>query len=81
MLSSSGTNGRIRPDLKVGKLARLAVSTYINSEKRDPEEIVRLQDGDYCHRTFNLNNTMPVLVPVEVIENAPAGSRVGEAGF
>ena len=72
---------RIRPDLKVGKLARLAISTYIESENRDPAEIVRLQDGDYCHQTFGLNSTVPVLVPVAVIENAPTGIHVGEAGF
>jgi len=74
-------NNHIRPDLKVGKLARLAFSTYFQSADRDPAEIARLQNGDYCHETFVLNSTMPVLVPVSVIDHAPAGSHVGEAAF
>lgn len=78
-LYSSGDH--IRPDKKVGKLAQLAFSTYLQSAKRDPAEIVRLQNGDYCHKTFVLNRTMPVLVPVSVIVNAPSGDQVGEAGF
>lgn len=71
----------IRPDLRVGRLARLAFSTYFNSVGCDPAEIVHLQDGEYCHNTFVLNRTMPVLVPVSVIEDAPDGSHVGQAGF
>lgn len=74
-------NNHIRPDLKVGKLAKLAFSTYFQSAGCNPAEVARLQDGDYCHETFILNSTMPVLVPVSVIDHAPAGSQVGEAGF
>lgn len=74
-------NNHIRPDLKVGQLARLAFSAYFQLPNRDPAEIVRLQEGEYCHDTFLLNRTMPVLTPVEVIDNAPDGGHVGEAGF
>lgn len=71
--------GRIRPDLKVGALARLAFETYFQNPDR--QEIARLQDGDYCHETFLLNRTMPVMKRVDDILHAPAGFRVGEAGF
>lgn len=70
----------ICPKLRVGRLARLAFTEYFLNHP-DPEEIVRLQDGDYCHETFALSRTMPVLVPVSAIEQAPAGNRVGEAEF
>jgi len=79
MVYSQSNKGHIRPDLKVGKLARLAITEYLKIGS--PEEVARLQNGEYCHNTFILNGTMPVLVPVDVIENAPAGSHVGEAGF
>jgi hypothetical protein len=64
---------RIRPDLKVGRLARLAFEQYFSSSNCREEEIARLQEGDYCHETFVLNSTMPALVPVSTIENAPSG--------
>ena len=72
---------RIRPDLKVGRLARLAFEQYFSSSNCREEEIARLQEGDYCHETFVLNSTMPALVPVSTIENAPSGKRVGESTF
>lgn len=77
----SNSAGRIRPDLKVGALARLAFETYFQSAGRQAQEITRLQDGKYCHETFLLNSTMPVLVPVSTIESAPEGSHVGEQDF
>ena len=78
---SSTKAGRIRPDLKVGALARLAFETYFQSAGRQAQEIARLQDGEYCHETFLLNSTMPALVPVSTIEAAPEGGCVGERGF
>ena len=76
---TSSSTGRIRPDLKVGKLAKLAFEPSVQNP--DPQEIIRLQDGHYCHETFLLNSTMPVLVPVSTIEDAPEGSHVGERAF
>lgn len=73
--------GRIRPDLRVGALARLAFETYFQSPDRQAQEIDQLQDGEYCHKTFLLNRTMPALVPVSTIEAAPEGRHVGERGF
>ena len=78
---SSINAGHIRPDLKVGKLAKFAFETYFQSPDRQDQEIARLQDGEYCHETFLLNSTMPVLVPVSTIESAPEGSHVGERDF
>lgn len=80
-IKSANNAGHIRPDLKVGKLAKLAFETYFHSPVCQAQEIARLQDGDYCHETFLLNSTMPVLVPVSTIEAAPEGSHVGERGF
>ena len=71
--------GRIRPDLKVGALARLAFETYFQNPDR--QEIACLQDGDYCHETFRLNRRMPVMKSVNEILHAPTGFRIGEAGF
>lgn len=76
---SSINAGRIRPDLKVGALARLAFETYFQNSDR--KEIARLQDGDYCHETFRMKRKMPVMKRVADILRAPAGFRVGEAGF
>lgn len=76
--TSSGA-GRIRPDLKVGKLAKLAFETYF--QHPDRQEIIRLQDGDYCYETFGMKRKMPVMKPVDDILHAPRGSHVGEADF
>lgn len=76
---SSSNAGRICPDQPVGKLARLAFETYFQNPDR--QEIARLQDGEYCHETFRLNRTLPVMKRVDDILHAPAGSRVGEADF
>ena len=78
---SQNNAGHIRPDKKVGELAKLAFETYFDSPDRQAQEIAQLQDGVYCHETFLLNSTMPALVPVSTIEAAPEGSHVGERGF
>lgn len=70
---------RIRPELKVGKLARLAFKTYLRNPDR--REIERLQDGDYCGKTFHLKRTLPALVRVANILQAPRGDKVGEKGY
>jgi hypothetical protein len=72
---------RICPNKKVGDLARNAFVAFFQSQNCCTEEIARLQDGDYCHETFTLNRTMPALVPVSTIDNAPAGKNVGESVF
>lgn len=75
------SSNHIRPDLKVGQLARLAFATYFQLDSRNPAEIIRLQNGEYCRNTFRVNSTMPVLLPIAVIDGAPNGFRVGEKGF
>ena len=77
----SSSVGRIRSDLKVGALARLAFETYFDSPDRQAQEIARLQDGEYCHRTFRMTIALPVLKRVDEIVRAPAGTRVGERDF
>ena len=71
----------IRPDLKVGKLAKLAFETYFDFPDRQAQEIARMQDGEYCNRTFNMKAALPVLKRVDEIVRAPAGTRVGERAF
>lgn len=68
-------------DIRVGDLARRVFAAYFQSSNCLSDEIARLQDGVYCHETFALNSTMPALVPVSAIENAPDGKKVGERGF
>ncbi len=69
----------IRPDLKVGQLARLAFEMFLKTP--DQKEIERLQDGEYCRKTFGLPPSLPVLKKEEDILNAPTGSRAGESYF
>ena len=76
---TSSCAGRIRPDLKVGKLAKLAFETYI--QNADRQEIIRLQDGEYCNRTFRLSPGLPVMKRVDDILHAPNGFLAGEAGY
>lgn len=73
--------GHIRPDLKVGALARLAFETYFQRPDRQAREIARLQDGDYCNATFRLIPSLPVMKRVEEILQAPSGFRAGESGY
>ena len=76
---ANNKNAHIRPDLKVGKLAKLAFETYFRNP--DKTEIKNLQDGEYCHSVFGTKTTMPVLKTVQEIQQAPNGIHVGEAGF
>ena len=78
--TSSGA-GRIRPDLKVGKLAKLAFETYFQNPDRQAREIACLQDGDYCNATFRLIPSLPVMKRVDEILQAPSGFRAGESGY
>lgn len=78
--TSSGS-GRIRPDLKVGALARLAFETYFRTAGCQAQEIARLQDGDYCNATFRMIPSLPVLKRVDEILQAPGGFRAGEFGY
>ena len=71
----------IRPDLRVGELARLAFETYFQSADRQAQEIARLQDGEYCNATFRLIPSLPVMKRVDEILQAPSGFRVGETGY
>lgn len=79
MKSSRGKAGHIRPNLKVGKLARLALETYLRNP--DLQEVARLQNGEYCRRTFKMKRSLPVMKRMDDILNAPHGDRVGEFGF
>lgn len=78
-MTNNPAENHIRPDLKVGALARLAFEIYFKDP--DPEEILRLQNGDFCHRTFRIKRTMPVLKRIDEIETALAGTHSGERGF
>lgn len=78
---SSINAGRIRPDLKVGALARLAFETYFQSAGCQAQEIARLQDGDYCNTTFRMIPSLPVMKCVNEILQAPSGFRAGESGY
>ena len=75
----SNSAGRIRPDLTVGALARLAFETYFQRPAR--QEITRLQDGDYCNATFRMIPSLPVLKRVDEILQVPGGCRAGEFGY
>jgi hypothetical protein len=68
-------------DIKVGELAKKAFAAFFRSHNCCADEIACLQDGAYCHETFALNSTMPALLPISVIENAPDGKKVGERSF
>ena len=76
---ANNQNVHIRPDLKVGKLAKLALETYFRNP--DPAEIARLQDGEYGHRTFIINSTMPIVKRADEIDNAPEGRQTGGYDF
>ena len=78
---SSTKAGRIRPDLKVGALARLAFETYFQSAARQAQEIARLQEGDYCNATFRTIPSLPVMKSVDEILQAPGGFRAGESDY
>ena len=78
---SQNNAGHIRPDMRVGELAKLAFETYFDSPDRQAQEIARLQVGEYCHRTFRMTKALPVLKRVDEIVRAPAGTRVGERAF
>ena len=76
---TSSSAVRIRPDLRVGELAKLAFETFFQNPDR--QEIIRLQDGEYCKRTFRLSPRLPVMKRVDDILHAPNGFQVGEAGY
>ena len=76
---TSSSAGRIRPDLRVGELAKLAFETYFQNPDR--QEIILLQDGDYCHETFRMIPSLPIMKRVNEILQAPSGFRAGESGY